>query len=104
MESGETENLEFKSAKIDFNQTKLNRYCVALANEGGGYLILGVDDSNPRKGTFVMNTVSTSTKAYSVPSQACCDTRTGKASAISASDNRTDSLSGFVSSFFVLNE
>ena len=49
MESGETENLEFKSAKIDFNQTKLNRYCVALANEGGGYLILGVDDSNPRK-------------------------------------------------------
>lgn len=49
MKSAEGENLEFKSAKSEWNQTKLNRYAVALYNEGGGKLILGVNDSNPRK-------------------------------------------------------
>jgi ATP-dependent DNA helicase RecG len=32
----ETENLEFKEAKQQYDTTKLLRYCVALANEGGG--------------------------------------------------------------------
>jgi ATP-dependent DNA helicase RecG len=45
----ETEHLEFKEAKEQFDLTKLKRYCVALANEGGGTLILGVTDGLPRR-------------------------------------------------------
>lgn len=45
----ESEHLEFKEAKQQFDTTKLLRYCVALANEGGGHLILGVSDQPPRK-------------------------------------------------------
>lgn len=38
--------LEFKTAKNQFNRDKdLPDYCAALANEGGGKLILGVNDS-----------------------------------------------------------
>ena len=40
----ENERLEFKEAKQQFDTTKLLRYCVALANEGGGYFVLGVAD------------------------------------------------------------
>lgn len=45
----ETEHLEFKEAKQQFDTTKLLRYCVALANEGGGCLVLGVTDKPPRR-------------------------------------------------------
>ncbi len=45
----ELENLEFKEAKNQFDTTKLLKYCVALANEGGGFLVLGVSDKPPRK-------------------------------------------------------
>lgn len=45
----ETEQLEFKEAKQQYDTTKLLKYCVALANEGGGYLVLGVTDKLPRK-------------------------------------------------------
>lgn len=45
----ETEQLEFKEAKQQYDTTKLMRYCVALANEGGGHLILGVTNKPPRK-------------------------------------------------------
>lgn len=45
----ETEHLEFKEAKQQFDTTKLLRYCVALANEGGGHLVLGVSDKPPRQ-------------------------------------------------------
>lgn len=45
----EGENLEFKEAKNQFDLTKLFRYCVAIANEGGGKLILGITDKSPRK-------------------------------------------------------
>jgi ATP-dependent DNA helicase RecG len=44
----EHQRLEFKEAKIQFDTQKLYKYCVALANEGGGYLILGVRDAPPR--------------------------------------------------------
>jgi len=43
----EGEHLEFKEAKTQFDQTKLCRYCIALANEGGGKLVLGVSDARP---------------------------------------------------------
>lgn len=33
----ETENLEFKEAKQQYDKTKLLEYCVAIANERGGH-------------------------------------------------------------------
>lgn len=45
----ETEHLEFKEAKQQYDTVKLLRYCVALANEGGGHLVLGVTDKRPRQ-------------------------------------------------------
>ena len=45
----EDEHLEFKEAKESFDFEKLVKYCVALANEGGGCMILGVTDKKPRK-------------------------------------------------------
>ena len=45
----EHEHLEFKAAENNFDLDKLLRYCVALANEGGGNLILGVSDRQPRQ-------------------------------------------------------
>ncbi len=45
----ETEHVEFKEAKNQFDNTRLLKYCVALANEGGGRLILGVTDRRPRR-------------------------------------------------------
>lgn len=45
----ETAHLEFKEAKQQFDTHRLLRYCVALANEGGGHLVLGVSDKLPRR-------------------------------------------------------
>jgi ATP-dependent DNA helicase RecG len=44
----EHQRLEFKEAKNQFDTRKLSEYCVALANEGGGVLLLGVVDRPPR--------------------------------------------------------
>lgn len=44
----EDEHLEFKEAKYNFHFEKLVDYCVALANEGGGHIVLGVTDAPPR--------------------------------------------------------
>jgi ATP-dependent DNA helicase RecG len=44
----EHQNLEFKEAKNSFDRGKLLEYCVAIANEGGGHLVLGVADKPPR--------------------------------------------------------
>lgn len=46
--ASETQNLEFKEAKSQYDTKKLCRYCVAIANEGGGHLVLGVADKPPR--------------------------------------------------------
>jgi len=53
----EHQNLEFKEAKAQFDNRKLYKYCVALANEGGGHLLLGIEDESPRKvvGTAAFN-------------------------------------------------
>lgn len=45
----ETEHLEFKEAKTQYDNTKLLQYCVALANERGGHLVLGVTNKPPRR-------------------------------------------------------
>jgi ATP-dependent DNA helicase RecG len=55
----ETEVLEFKEAKNQFDNTKLCRYCVAIANEGGGHLLLGIKNEPPRivVGTNAFNNI-----------------------------------------------
>lgn len=45
----EHQRLEFKEAKLQFDNRKLYEYCVALANEGGGRLLLGIADKPPRQ-------------------------------------------------------
>lgn len=44
----ESQTLEFKEAKNGFDKERLAKYCVAIANEGGGQLLLGVTDKPPR--------------------------------------------------------
>ncbi|MCI0700980.1 MAG: putative DNA binding domain-containing protein [Planctomycetia bacterium] len=55
----EHQRLEFKEAKTQYDNTKLFKYCVALANEGGGILLLGVTDKLPRRvvGSAAFNNV-----------------------------------------------
>ncbi|WP_419318826.1 ATP-binding protein [Caulobacter sp. ErkDOM-E] len=48
-EPSEHQALEFKEAKNGYAIDKLNSYCVAIANEGGGHLVLGVSDKRPRQ-------------------------------------------------------
>lgn len=45
----EHQKLEFKEAKNQFDNQRLYKYCVAIANEGGGHLLLGVSDKKPRQ-------------------------------------------------------
>jgi ATP-dependent DNA helicase RecG len=45
----EDEHLECKRAENTYDFKKLVRYCAALANEGGGTLVLGVTDRPPRQ-------------------------------------------------------
>jgi predicted HTH transcriptional regulator len=47
-EPSESQILEFKEAKSSFDREKLAEYCVAIANEGGGHLLLGVANTPPR--------------------------------------------------------
>lgn len=53
----EAEQLEFKEAKTQYDQGKLCKYFVAIANEGGGRLVFGVSDERPRRvvGTAAFN-------------------------------------------------
>ena len=48
MKRRENAHLEFKEAKNNYDSDKLTQYCCALANEGGGKLVLGVSDKLPR--------------------------------------------------------
>lgn len=49
LDSKEDEHLEFKEANSHYDFEKLVKYCAALANEGGGRIILGVSDKRPRR-------------------------------------------------------
>lgn len=65
--ASETQHLEFKEAKQQFDTTRLYKYCVALANEGGGNLILGVTDKPPRNivgSDAFRNTVATAASLF----------------------------------------
>ena len=55
----EDEHLEFKSAENRYDFEELVDYCVALANEGGGRMLLGITDKVPRR--------VVGTKAFEVP-------------------------------------
>ncbi len=45
----EGSHLEFKEARNRYDFDELVRYCVALANEGGGKFFLGVTNDRPRR-------------------------------------------------------
>ncbi len=45
----EDEHVEIKEAKRSYSFDKLARYCAALANEGGGSIVLGVSPKLPRR-------------------------------------------------------
>lgn len=45
----EGSRFEFKEAKQSYSFEDIVKYCVALANEGGGKIILGVTDQRPRR-------------------------------------------------------
>lgn len=49
LNSAENERLECKEARNNFHFEMLVKYCAALANEGGGVILLGVTDRPPRK-------------------------------------------------------
>ncbi|MEO6060479.1 MAG: ATP-binding protein [Thermoflexales bacterium] len=55
--SSEHQRLEFKEAKTQFDFSRLCKYCVAIANEGGGQLLLGIADQPPHRvvGTAAVN-------------------------------------------------
>lgn len=57
--SPENEHIEFKEAQNNFKIEKLMEYCVAIANEKGGHLVLGISNSMPRKivGTNVFTNI-----------------------------------------------
>jgi len=60
MASKEDEHLEFKQAQGDhFDFEELVKYCVAMANEGGGRIVYGISDKQPRQvvGTHAFNDV-----------------------------------------------
>jgi ATP-dependent DNA helicase RecG len=59
----EGEHCEFKEAKSSFSFQKLTEYCCALANEGGGRMILGVTNRRPRR--------IVGTKAFQHPEDPC---------------------------------
>jgi len=49
LDAPEGRGLEFKSAASGFHFEELVKYCVAIANEGGGTIVLGVTDRRPRQ-------------------------------------------------------
>lgn len=51
LQQSENEHIEFKLASNQYDETKLMKYCIALANEKGGQLLLGVNDNKQIKGT-----------------------------------------------------
>jgi ATP-dependent DNA helicase RecG len=51
LQRAEDYDVEYKTARASYSRGKLNDYCAALANENGGYLVLGVDNTKKVVGT-----------------------------------------------------
>ena len=51
----ETQTLEFKEAKNQYDTHKLFSYCVAIANEGGGFMLLGIKNKYDPNCVFYAN-------------------------------------------------
>ena len=49
LEAKEGENIEFKKAERTFEFDELVKYACAIANCGGGYVVLGITDERPRQ-------------------------------------------------------
>ncbi|NLF01214.1 MAG: ATP-binding protein, partial [Anaerolineales bacterium] len=49
LNAAEGETVEFKEAKRRFSFDELLKYCAAIANEGGGSILLGATDRRPRR-------------------------------------------------------
>jgi ATP-dependent DNA helicase RecG len=49
LEAPEGEHFEFKEAKNNYHFEKLVKYASAIANYGGGMIVLGITDKRPRK-------------------------------------------------------
>jgi ATP-dependent DNA helicase RecG len=49
LQGREDEHCEFKKAENQIDSHELTDYCIALANEGGGHLILGITNKMPRQ-------------------------------------------------------
>ena len=67
MEGREDEHVEFKEAKSGSDSNRLADYCLALANERGGRLVLGITDKCPRRivgSNACRNTSGTKTSLY----------------------------------------
>src|SRR3972149_925097 len=64
MQARESEHFEFKEAKQRYDFEELVDYCVALANEGGGKMVLGVTDKVPRS--------VVGTKSFDIPEAQRC--------------------------------
>lgn len=48
LQQREDEHVEFKEAKNSFSFDELVEYCAAIANEGGGHVVLGISPKLPR--------------------------------------------------------
>jgi len=57
LQQSENEHIEFKLASNQYDETKLMKYCIALANEKGGQLVLGVNDNKEINGTAAFRDV-----------------------------------------------
>ena len=58
LREGENERLEFKEARAQFDADELTRYCVALANEHGGRILLGVNDKRQLVGSSAFSNIA----------------------------------------------
>ena len=65
----EGSHFEYKEARGNYHFDELVRYCVALANEGGGKILLGVSDRRPRQvvGTAAFSEPGRTEKQFSMP-------------------------------------
>ena len=81
--AAENRHLDFKEAKNSFSFEDLCKYCVAIANEGGGKLLLGITDKKPRQvvGSNAFRDVSETEKKlldnlhFSVEEEVCSHTQ-----------------------------